>query len=72
MPLEAGKGEELDSCPEPCKEQRETSLPTPWFKPQMTCFLQNCKINKFVLFGRWEGGSGWGTHVNSWLIHVNA
>ena len=21
--------------------------------------------------GRWEGGSGWGTHVNLWLIHVN-
>ena len=21
--------------------------------------------------GRWEGGSGWGTHVTSWLIHVN-
>ena len=21
--------------------------------------------------GRWEGGSGWGTHINSWLIHVN-
>ena len=21
--------------------------------------------------GRWEGGSGWGTHVNRWLIHVN-
>ena len=20
--------------------------------------------------GRWEGGSGWGTHVNLWLIHV--
>ena len=20
--------------------------------------------------GRWEGGSGWGIHVNSWLIHV--
>ena len=19
----------------------------------------------------WEGGSGWGTHVNLWLIHVN-
>ena len=19
--------------------------------------------------GRWEGGSGWGTHVNPWLIH---
>ena len=21
--------------------------------------------------GRWEGGSGWGTHVNPGLIHVN-
>ena len=21
--------------------------------------------------GRWEGGSGWGTQVNPWLIHVN-
>ena len=20
---------------------------------------------------RWERGSGWGTHVNPWLIHVN-
>ena len=21
--------------------------------------------------GRWEGGSGWRTHVNPWLSHVN-
>ena len=21
--------------------------------------------------GRWEGRSGWGTHVNPWLIHFN-
>ena len=21
--------------------------------------------------GRWEGGSGWRTHVNPWLIRVN-
>ena len=21
--------------------------------------------------GRWEGGSGWGTQLNPWLIHVN-
>ena len=21
--------------------------------------------------GRWKGRSGWGTHVNPWLIHVN-
>ena len=21
--------------------------------------------------GRWEGGSGWGTHVNPWLIDFN-
>ena len=20
--------------------------------------------------GRWEGGSGWGTHVNPWLFHL--
>ena len=20
--------------------------------------------------GRWEGGWGWGTHVNPWLIHI--
>ena len=22
-------------------------------------------------WGRWERGSGWGTHVHPWLIHVN-
>ena len=21
--------------------------------------------------GRWEGGSGWGIHVDPWLIHIN-
>ena len=21
--------------------------------------------------GRWEGGSGWGTHVNPWLFHLD-
>ena len=21
--------------------------------------------------GKWEGSSGWGAHVNPWLIHVN-
>ena len=21
--------------------------------------------------GRWEDGSGWGTHIHPWLIHVN-
>ena len=21
--------------------------------------------------GRWEGGSGWGRHVNPWLFHFN-
>ena len=21
--------------------------------------------------GRWERGSGWGTHVNPWLFHFN-
>ena len=21
--------------------------------------------------GKWEGASGWGTHVHPWLIHIN-
>ena len=21
--------------------------------------------------GKWEGGSGWGSHVNPWLFHFN-
>ena len=25
----------------------------------------------WVWGGRWEGGSGWGTYVHPWLIHVN-
>ena len=29
------------------------------------------KTHFLVGGGRWEGGSGWGTHVNPWLIHVN-
>ena len=28
------------------------------------------KIHLPVL-GRWEGGSGWGTHIKPWLTHVN-
>ena len=24
-----------------------------------------------VWWGRWEAGSGWGTHVRPWLIHVD-
>ena len=26
---------------------------------------------KQVTAGSWEGGSGWGTHVHLWQIHVN-
>ena len=26
--------------------------------------------NKIKSNDRWEGGSGWGIHVNPWLIHV--
>ena len=44
-------------------------------------FIQDGKKSKYKKFarprgigwrGRWEGGSGWGIHVNPWLIHVNA
>ena len=38
----------------------------------------NSNKNKFIFKnnlgswrGKWEGGSGWGTHVNPWPIHVN-
>ena len=26
---------------------------------------------KWLFRGRWEGGLGWGIHVNTWLIHIN-
>ena len=29
------------------------------------------QLVKNLPVGRWEGGSGWGIHVNPWLIHVN-
>ena len=29
------------------------------------------KTQRDGMGGRWEGRSGWGTHVNPWLIHVN-
>ena len=29
------------------------------------------KTQKDEWGGMWEGGSGWGTYVNPWLIHVN-
>ena len=53
----------------------------------MICYIFKCIILKIIrqvlgpgalvrprgigLRGRWEGGSGWGIHVNPWLIHVN-
>ena len=27
--------------------------------------------NGMEVGGRWEGGSGWGTYVNPWLVHFN-
>ena len=29
------------------------------------------KSREMIWDGRWEGGSGLGTHVHPWLIHVN-
>ena len=26
---------------------------------------------EIVWGGRWEGGSGWGTHVHPWWMHVD-
>ena len=37
-------------------------------KFQMRCLINNHRGWKY----KWiKGGSGWGTHVNPWLIHVN-
>ena len=32
---------------------------------------EGCRPRGMGWRGRQEGGSGWGTHVNPWLIHVN-
>ena len=29
------------------------------------------RLRRMVWGGRWEGGSGWGTHVYPWWIHVD-
>ena len=29
------------------------------------------KLQKSKTKNWWEGGSGWGTHVNPWLFHFN-
>ena len=29
------------------------------------------KTQRDGMGGKWEGGSGWGIHVDSWLIHVS-
>ena len=36
--------------------------------PTLNVYKEDAKRGR----GRREGGSGWGTHVNPWLIHVNA
>ena len=42
------------------------------FQPLM---MNKYKLESWFYKNRWggrrEGGSGWGTHVNPWLIHVN-
>ena len=42
-----------------------------------TCLLRGLELSALphrpALWwaGMWKGGSGWGTHVNPWLIHIN-
>ena len=33
--------------------------------------LKHKSVTNFGWRGRWEGGSGWRTHVNPWLSHFN-
>ena len=38
-------------------------------KKKKGCFKKQSR--EMIWDGRWEGGSGLGTHVHPWLIHVN-
>ena len=37
----------------------------------MIYYLYTLQNEHHKKISRWEGGSGWGIHVNPWLIHVN-
>ena len=45
--------------------------------PQVGCMRQVLRVDALGRprgmgwGGRWEGESGWGTHINPWLIHFN-
>ena len=40
-------------------------------KQIFACSNKMLKLSRMGWGGRRDGGSGWGTHVNPWLIHVN-
>ena len=42
-----------------------------WMHETSAWGLCTGKTQRMGWGGRWEGGSGWRTHVNPWLIHVN-
>ena len=39
--------------------------------PKCQLLKENGRFRGMGRGGRWEGGSGWGTHLNPWLTHVN-
>ena len=39
--------------------------------PVVVYRCESWTVKKAECWGRWEGGSGWGTHVNPWLFHFN-
>ena len=47
-----------------------------WSKLNNKTYTGMVKVTLYLEIGRrwgerWEGGSGWGTDVHPWLIHVN-
>ena len=50
----------------PCSLQDVSSLTTDWTQP-----LAVKALSRRGTIKKWEGGSGWGTHVNPWLFHFN-
>ena len=46
-------------------------LPLSREKGWTNSICSNKDVKSVMWRGRWEGGLGWGIHVNPWLIHVN-
>ena len=57
---------------ETCILSRVKQIPIPgWMHETSARAWCTGKTQRDRVEGRWEGGLGWGIHVNPWLIHVS-